>query len=218
MKINNLYMVLYKPREIITANLKSFNILIPIVLVAAISSLLYTLYAFQTLDSISIEININSISPLLLLFTLVIGFLIPIMGIVINSIINYIAILITGVYVEFRSLMIIGLFSYIPVIIELLLKILISLLTGDHQLYATLTSLAAFSNNHLLLQSIFSSISITGVWSLLIYVIGVFILIKSNNGRVKKTSMFMVILINIILTIAIAFLTIFSEDTGMLFN
>ncbi|WP_018665031.1 hypothetical protein [Heyndrickxia acidiproducens] len=218
MKLQNLFVVLYKPRQIITTNLKSNELFFPILIIGVISSILYTVFASQSIDQTMLGINFKSVSPLLIIFSLLIGFLSPFISIIINSIINYITILITGIYIEFKSLMVIGIFSYVPVLIELLLKVIFSFFSGKYftNFFNPLAGL--FNNQHQILQILSSSISITGLWSLLIYILGVIILLKSNDGKVNKLTITLVVIVNLALTVMVAALTTITGDLKSVLN
>lgn len=212
MRVNHLYAVLYKPRQTIASNLNGDALFFPFVLTGIVSSILYSLFAWQTLDGKILGINFESTGVLLIVLSLVIGFLAPFLSIIINSIIHYLAILVTGIYIEFKSLITVGIFSYVPVLIGLFVKVLFSYFSENY-FFNPLAPWAGFFEQNQLLQIILSSLSITGIWSLLIYMTGVMILLrKQNNGKVKKSTFAVVLLVNIALTFVFSALTVITGN------
>lgn len=212
MRMKSFYEVLYSPKKTIQNNVNSTNLLTPTFIIGAFSAIFTILSTLFMADTLIREKDIEYIKPIIIFFSIIVGGISPLISILISSIINYIALIVADVFVEFRKLMIIGFYAYIPVLIDFLLKIVISLALGQNFRYSP-TSLAEFiPEENILIQNLLNSFSVTGIWSLVIYFIGLLLLINENNDlKNKKKAVIVVLIVNILLTIMMA---VFSSLTG----
>lgn len=100
--------------------------------------------------------------------------------------------------------MIIGFYAYMPVLLDSLLKLIVSINIGKIFPYSP-TSIAILSTNHnSLFSKIANSFSICGIWSLCIYALGVFLVVKENNYNKRKQAVIIIACTNIIFTLFIS--------------
>ncbi|MFB1051290.1 YIP1 family protein [Paraliobacillus sp. JSM ZJ581] len=210
LKIDSLYKVLLYPKAVFRLNLKSYNLLLPILIITIISiGLSYVnsiFFAAQSLDN-----NNEYIRPIILLFSVFISSVSPFAAIIVVSIINYIALLVMRSYASFRKLFIVGIYSYIPLLISSLLNIVVSLFYGK-PLGFTILSLNSLETDPKSLFSYFlNSFSLFGVWSLYIYTIGIITIFENKSFSNKK--IIVITFINVLITILNAIWNYLSRAT-----
>lgn len=193
--------ILFSPKKVFEKKLKKSNALFPFIFISCFSVLLSVCSVLTVGDKILLKNNMEHVKTIVLAFSIVVGLFSPIMGILINSIINYIALIVSDIHIEFRKLMIIGFYAYMPVLLDALLKLILSLYLKESIQYSP-TSLGMFlSNQNTLLSGFVNNFGGCVIWSLCIYIIGVIVLSEEQNITDKRKIITVLICTNLILTI-----------------
>ncbi|MEI4616443.1 YIP1 family protein, partial [Bacillus cereus] len=209
MKIYSFIHIFFSPKKVLEENTKKYDLLLPVIVIGLCSAIIAVL-SVLILPNISTEGELHYLKTITLIFALILGVISPFLGIVITSLINYILLAVVDSYVEFRKLMIIGFYAYMPVLIDSLLKLIVSINIGKIFPYSP-TSIAILSSNHNSLFSIvMNSFSFCGIWSLFIYALGVFLVVKESNYNKRKQAVIIIVCTNIIFTLLISMLFSYS--------
>ncbi|KXY70200.1 YIP1 family protein [Bacillus tropicus] len=203
MKIYSFIHIFFSPKKVLEENIKKYDLILPVIVIGLCSAILAVL-SVLTLPNINTEGELQYLKTIMLIFAVFLGVISPLLGVVINSLINYILLTIVDSYVEFRKLMIIGFYAYMPVLVDSLLKLIVSINIGKIFPYSP-TSIAILSSNHnSLFSMIANSFSICGVWSLFIYALGVFLAVKESNYNKRKKAVVIIVCTNIIITLLVS--------------
>ncbi|HDT6578600.1 YIP1 family protein [Bacillus cereus] len=209
MKISSFIHIFFYPKKILEENMKKFDLILPVIIIGLCSAILAAL-AVLALPSVDTGGELQYLKTIMLIFAVFLGVISPLLGVVINSLINYILLTIVDSYVEFRKLMIIGFYAYMPILVDSLLKLIVSINIGKIFPYSP-TSIAILSSKHdSLFSTLANSFSICGIWSLFIYALGAFLAVKESNYNKRNKAVIIIVCTNIIFTVLVGIL--FSQS------
>ncbi|MES5943654.1 MULTISPECIES: YIP1 family protein [unclassified Bacillus cereus group] len=197
----NFINIFFSPKQVFEKRLTESNALLPLLFISCFSVILSVCTVLTVGEKVLLKNNMEYVKTIVLAFAVVAGIFSPLMGVLINSIINYIALIVNDIHIEFRKLMIIGFYAYMPVLLEVLLKLIVSLYLKESIQYSP-TSLGMFlSNQNSVLSGFVNSFSGCIIWSVAIYIIGVLVLAEEQNIKAKRKIVTILICTNLILTI-----------------
>ncbi|MCQ6530726.1 YIP1 family protein [Bacillus mycoides] len=197
----NFINIFFSPKQVFEKRLKKSNALLPLLFISCLSVILSVCTVLTVGEKVLLKNNMEYVKTIVLAFAIVAGIFSPLMGVLINSIINYIALIASDIHIEFRKLMIVGFYAYMPVLLEVLLKLIVSLYLKGSIQYSP-TSLGIFlSNQNSILSGFSNSFSGCVIWSVGIYIIGVLVLAEEQNIKAKRKIVTILICTNLILTI-----------------
>lgn len=203
MKIKSLFQIFFKPRQVLQANMQHMHLFFPILFIGLLSGFFSFLSFWALPDNFMGQSYLKAIAGA---FAIIYACLIPLFSIFIISIIHYIALASLDAFTPIRKLMIIGIYAYMPLFIDSALKLILTIYMGKAIAFSP-TSLVRLlpPDTPFLLNQLINSLSISGMWSIAIYLLGVSSLVPQSK---KRTVIAVLLVLNILLSVIPNLLTI----------
>jgi hypothetical protein len=147
----------------------------------------------------------------MLLGTGIVACFTPVMFVLLNTALNKLLLLLFKVRISFRQLFILGIFAYIPLQMDTLLRIIVQLFIGKPLLQSPARIFAFLTVSDTPLMKMLSVFTVFGVWSMLLYAFGVYLLAAEN---VRRRSVLVVVAAWIVSTIVSGYVSGLSGPAG----